>query len=140
MLAVFLGQVPTPAVEDGAWTPAMITALFGGIVLLLGAVTQMLVALRAARKEAAAEAVSVAQEAARRAAKVVEVYDLVNDGNSRMLDEIKGLRQRVADLTHGDAQVLAQQEADQAQRNVDRKAEVTEQAAATRIAAEGEKD
>lgn len=78
--------------EPTLWTPAMVSALFAGIVSLLVAVTTMVVTIYGVRKDARAAAEKMD-------AKVNQVHDLVNAGNSALLERIQRLTQRVATLT-----------------------------------------
>jgi len=71
----------------------MVTALFGGLAVVIAALGTMIIAVTNARKEAASRA-------AETAAKVTEIHNSVNGANTALLERVERLTAQVAALTN----------------------------------------
>lgn len=130
MLLAQAAQEGVPAVvqaqlQASPWNPALITALFAGITTLVGAVTGMIIQLRAIYKDGEAREKKSVERAAKSESAVQEVHDLVNAGNSALLEEIARLKRRVAVISGKDEDLI---EADAADHNVSEKSRITDAA------------
>lgn len=84
-------SLPTAAVVDSPWSPAMVTAMFGGLTGLIVAVTAMIVTLRGLTKKTdavIAKAEEIHASTNSNLAKVQAALDLANE-------KISGLREQL---------------------------------------------
>jgi len=111
---------------------SLVTAIFGGLIGLIGAFTALVIAVNGARREAAATAKEVAAAAARMTTQVSEVHQAVNGANTALLAQIERLKTDIAVLT-GKARDIAAAEA--AKVDMDAKSAITQAAGQARTEA-----
>jgi len=148
LLAQAAAVEPTPIVYASPWTPALVAAIFTGLSLLLGSVASMMLMFFQFKRETRAAAIAAA-DLARREVKdalllaerrastarelatkdateiktqVTQVHDLVNAGNSALLEKVARALRRMATASGLPEDAI---EAEAAERDVAEKARVT---------------
>jgi hypothetical protein len=90
---VFLFAQATGIETASVWSPAMVTALFTGIAILIAAVSTAVLQQRMARKEAAERGVKTD-------AKLTGIHESQNGANTALLERVERLTAQVAALTN----------------------------------------
>lgn len=109
-------------IVQSPWSPALVTALFGGMVGMIGAITALLLALSAQRREARIEAEARRKDAEAAALAAAQIHGLVNGANTALLARIERLTAQVAAFTGAPRDLDA---AEDARVEVDAKSRVT---------------
>lgn len=124
--SVPISEVAQAVKEASPWTPALITALLGGIAAIITALGGVLVLVLGLRKQQTVTA-------AAQAADLQQVHILVNSGNTALLERWSKAMVRIAEITKDPRDV---EEARISQKEVSAKAEATGSSLAEKTAAD----